>query len=754
MNEVKLSPIIFELKAKRKEVLDPSQIPVRDESYRQAFAEHADDTTEKQFAYGFSRFLAEKKILIQDEDLLAGFPFHYAYNTSLPCKMSYDFAPSSRGVYKMDLDRETADVLECLNDASLEPEMCAFSDGVRAWLYKHIHTGHFMAGYEILLEKGIGGIAAEIDSALENETDPSNRDTLESFSLVIQAASSYITRYEQLALEKCSQADSEDAQVRMAHIAKACARIKNNKPTSFFEALQLFWFGHELILAESYPTSISFGRFDYYLYPFYQADIDAGRITKAEVDDLLAAFWIKCSANPKSFQNLTLGGCGPDKTTSVNDLTYACLAITKAMHFDQPAISFRWTDDMPEKAWVSVLNLIKEGMGFPALFYDPVCMKARSRVGISDEDLYRYAMVGCVEFDIPGMEYTLTEIGRLNMPKILELMLHEGLDPVSGKTFQLETKRELTQIESFDDLFAWYLAEMEHFTALGLHSINHLDAMYAQKYPLPFLSVLMKGCVESATDVSAGGARYNNSSFNICGIATLADSLMALKRIVFEKQLVSLPEMVEILDANFEGHEDLLQICQKDVPKFGNDIDEVDSIALKIIDCFTKLVESFETPRGGKYRVGLYTVEDHTAMGVHTNATPDGRLAGEAFSNSLASVQGKDICGPTALLNSVNKFDLSKATNGMVLDLKFTPAFLENEAHCQALKYLIETYFKRGGMEIQISVVSRDTLLAAQAHPEDYQDLVVRVSGFSANFVLLQKATQDEIIKRTEITSA
>lgn len=757
---------IDELKKNRKRPIRRQDIPLRDRIYRESVKEHADESVEKQFAYGFRDFLAYKPILIQEEDLLAGYAYHYSYNTTFPADGPEDFDPAVKSVFHMDMDREIRETIEALELKEGDPvidDMKEFQAGMECWLFKHWHSGHFLAGYEILLKKGFGGILEEerrriaaAAAAKEGGSRSSGeRDTLEAFSIVTEACAAYIGRYQKMAERMEASAGSHEQKERMRRIRESCSRIAVGKPKCFFDAIQLLWFAHELALCESYPSAVSFGRFDTYLYPFYRKDLKEGRITREEALELIKAFWIKCSTNTKGYQNLMLGGTDQNGDSIVNDLTYLCMEASEYLKFDQPSLTFRCTDQMSEQTWDAIFRLIKTGMGFPALFCEEVCLEAKRRIGIRPEDLYRYAAVGCVEITIPGMEYSLTEAGRLNLPKILELMFHQGRDPGSGQKFQLyktKTAEELDQMEDFEMLLEWYLDEMEHWIRLGVRCINAFDKMYGKCYPLPYLSTLMEGCIENGTDVSAGGAVYNSSAFNMGGIATVADSLSALKKIIYEWKLLSLSEYIRILDEDFAGQESIRQLAVRACPKFGNDREDVDEIMEKLVQRFCNVVEEYTTPRGGTFRTGLYTVEDHAIMGSYTGATPDGRKKGEALSNSCSPVQGRDRKGPTALLNSVNCLPLERATNGMVLDLKFTPEFMEEKKNIQAIRDLIRVYFSRGGMEVQLSVVSKETLIDAQRHPEEHQDLVVRVSGFSAYFTSLRKVTQDEIIKRTEVS--
>ncbi len=741
------------LSENRARMVKKEEIPVLDRAYRRAQEVYAACPVKLQRAYGFAWTLKEKSILIQKEDVLAGFLYQYSYNVNFPMSVDEKFDPAGRASFHMDVRRE---VREAFSLFSIPPQseeatqLLEFADGVESRLYKHWHSGHVLAGYPMLLKKGFGGLLSEAAEERRSCRTEQESVTLEAFQIVLEACISYIGRYEQLAGTLEAAGETEDERERMKRMRKALAWIKTKPPETFFQALQLVWLAHEMMYCENVPSAISIGRLDYYLYPYYKKDVELGQLTEEEAQEYVEAFFVKCSSQRKAYQNLTIGGCDAQGKCSVNALTYMCLRASKELKFDQPSLVFRWTDDMPEHAWREVLSLIREGMGFPALMYDPCCMKARRLSGILEEECFNYSLLGCVEFAAQGQENSLTELLRLNLPKILNLILHGGRDVKNHKSFSMKYKRNLSEIKSYEELSGWYLEEIEHFVDVTIRCIQRMEELYEKKYPLPYLSVLTEDCIRKRKDAAEGGARYNSAGYNLCGIATAADSLAAIKKLVFEKKLLTLDAYAEILKCDFEGADAVRSKALYHCPKFGNDLEEPDLIAKELIDCVRRRIDRYRTRHGGRYRLGLYSVEDHAIMGAFTGATADGRKSGEALSNSMGAVQGMDRKGPTALLNAVNRVELCHAENGMVLDIRFIPSFLEQETGQRALKKLIQTYFHQGGMELQVSVVSREKLLAAQKEPEKYQNLIVRVSGFSAYFVTLGKVTQDEIIQRTE----
>ena len=700
---------------------------------------------------------------------MAGYLFQYTYNVNFPMKVSEDFDPAERAKFQMDMEREIEETKE-LQSESASDELDEFADAVETWLVKHWHSGHTLAGYEMLLNTGWGALLSRVEEQLGKAQSEKEKQTVHAFQIVLKACMSYMHRYlEEVEgqlnklkrnnnIDKDNYNDSYNdgfgtRRECLERMRDALMNIETKAPETFYEALQLLTLANEMMYCENIPSGISLGRIDYYLYPFYRRDVDAGRLNYEEAGELIEAFWLKCSCQKKAYQNMTLGGCNSDGQCSVNDLTYLCLESAANLRVDQPSVNFRWTDDMPEEAWQAVLALIRTGMGFPALLYDPCCMKAQTKNGVSKDDVWNYGFVGCVEMAIPGKENAMTELARLNLPKLLDLLLHQGKDTCSDKTFQMKNQKKPAEFKTYEELEQAYLDELEYWVRKIIRNLNRIEHLYAEKYPLPYLSVLTEDCIGSRKDVMAGGARYTGVGFNLGGIGTAVDALAAIRDVVYDKNMVTLEACMEILDDDFEDSEQIQRYLSARAPKYGNDQSrewDVDQIAFRLEKRVSDTLKEYRNYWGGPYRLGLYTVEDHAIMGMHTGATADGRKSGESLSNSSGASQGKDTHGPTALINSVTNFPMEEVGNGMVLDVKFTPSLLEEETGKRALRSLIETYFHKGGMEMQISVVSGETLRAAQEHPENYADLIVRVSGFSAYFCSLRKATQDEIIKRTE----
>ncbi len=752
---------------------DRTQIPTRRPHYLKSYQEHAEEDISLRIAHGFAAFLAEKKILIREHDILAGFAYRYTYKPSSPFNIPDDYDPLFRPPAGIDTVEEAELGIKAngfAEDSKEAEEMRTFSKCVSKWLYKHWESGHIIPAFEKLINTGYAASLLEIDEKMPTASTE-QKAALQSMRICTEAAINYIERYARMADELCQSAKNPEYKAQLEKMSQALKNIAGGKASSFYEAVQLIWLSHEMLYAENFPASLSFGRLDQYLYPFYKQDLASGAMTHAEAVDIIDALWVKFGITLHGYQNVTIGGVDVNGNDMCNELTVMMLQACRKTLFDQPLLCLRYNKNMPDEVWTESVALLETGIGLPAFFIDDFCIPAKERMGHSKEDAANYGLVGCVEMSCPGKEYAKTEALRVNVAKILEIMLFDGKSnstnaatiignasmramasteqSVEDYTFPLFSATRLSDITSFDQLLCWYKEELTAHMHFSMESINRLDSALSQCYPTPFLSVLMEGCVKNGMDVTAGGAIYNNSGVNLCGLANVADSLQAIRELVYEQKRYTLEDFKMAMQANFEGY-DAMEQDILDCAKYGNDIDSVDLLMADIVKAATDHVESFTNPRGGRWQMGLYSVEDHAKMGMHTGALPDGKRNGEAMASAFSPVQGKDVIGPTAALNSLLKTDLTGATNGMVIDIKFTPSFFDKESHIKALRMLIDAYAEQGGGEIQFNVVKRQTLIEAQRFPEKHKNLVVRVSGFSAVFTSLIEETQNEIIKRTE----
>ncbi len=745
---------ITRLKKSRDDIARTENVCVVDDSYREAISEYADRPVSVQFARGFENALARRKIVIQDDDILAGFLFRYTVNVNLPMSTSADFDPAGRAPVSMDVRREVREIAEdgYASETELE-ELDEFAFGAATGLLTHFHSGHVLPDYRKLLAKGWSGLRSDIDASRQSGKSEAELAELESFEITTEAASMYIMRYQAEAERLLGEAEKSGNAARAAELRRMSDSLKHiatEPASSFYEAVQLVWLVHEMLYCENSPFAVSLGRVDQYLYPYFRKDMENGAITEDEAADLIDHFWLKISGYRKSYQNLAIGGCDKDGKNACNELTLMCLDTAARLKVDQPSIAFRWPKDIDDTTWNAVLRLIREGMGFPAMMYDPTYMGAQVAAGVSEDDVWDYAFVGCVEPVVMGKENGDTELFRLNIPRIVKLFLNGGTDVETGRVYHMKNTIDPEKIESFDEFTELFFDELEYWYEKMLRCLTHMTRLYAERYPLPFISVMTDDCIARGKGINAGGARYDHSGFNPCGVANAADCLTAIRRIVFDNKLATLSEYTKAVNDDFEGYEDLRNFAVNRAEKFGNDSEIPDMLAARIAELASDCAGRFRTYPGGTFRLGMYSVEDHSDLGASTGATPDGRMAGVSLCNSSGASQGMDKNGPTAMINSVTRFPMIRAANGQVLDIKFTPSVIAGETGAGALRALIDTYYRKGGMEIQVSAVSRKTLLDAQAHPEQYGDLIVRVSGFSAYFTGLNLTTQNEIIERTE----
>lgn len=750
---LRMSPKIEYLHQHRKDFFDKKHNVLHDQYFQKAYDDYADEMKVIQNAMGTKYFLENKPLIMDEHDILAGCAYRFNYNTSTPwLAYPYDYDPKLRPVFQNDnfVESQNAKKFHHLApDSTDAKKLDRFSASLNNWECKHWETGHIIPAYSKIIKEGFGSVLDRCNESMKSHTGE-QLEYAKAMKICCEAAIHYINRYADLAAEIAETASAEN-KAQMYKISAACRNVATKPASSFFEAVQLFWLTHELLYTETFPASISMGRFDVYMNPFLEKDLADGTLTESEAEDIMDALWVKFSENLHAYQNITLGGLNQDGTYTANKMTYLTIQTSYKMRYDQPLLNIRYHKSMPKSLWEDSMLLIKTGMGMPAFHNDVEIFKSKLKMGLAAEDIYNYGLVGCVEpTAADGKEYGKTECLRINWGKVMEMMLSNGKCFDSEDVLAPFYPHKLESIKTYSEFYEWYKKELLTFTEVCMDAITLIDATVPYYYPTPLLSITMDGCIERGRDVTGGGAKYNHTGINACGMANAVDSLAAIKDIVFDKQILSLPELAEILQKNFVGYEELQKYVSRKCPKYGNDDDAADLIMRDLLKVYDELIRSKKNARGGDWQLGLYSVEDHAKMGLRTGAMPNGKLQGQALANALSPVQGADHIGPTALINSVVKSDLSIATNNVVLDLKFTPSFLENEKHVEALKILIDTYFDKGGLEIQFNVIDRATLLDAQMHPEKHEDLVVRVSGFSAYFTTLMKTTQDEIIARTE----
>ncbi|GAK56164.1 pyruvate formate-lyase [Candidatus Vecturithrix granuli] len=628
--------------------------------------------------------------------------------------------------------------------------------------------GHILPDVEGWLCLGIRGLREKINKAADSQKQ--NTDTQNFYDaafIALQAAQEFMRRYAKVARRLCKEHENEQRQRELARIAEVCEWLSEHPARDFRDALQAVWFLFVLLQIESNASSFSPGRFDQYMLPYLEQDLESGKLTLDEAQNLLEHLWLKfneivllrSSSSARYFAgfpigfNIGLGGQRQNGSDATNFLSYMCLRAQADLGLTQPNLSIRIHQNSPQEFLLAASQVISKGSGMPQVFNDEVIIPGQIKRGIAPEDAINYSVVGCVELSTPGKALGWSDASMFNLTRILELTLFGGKDPHSGQQIGIVTPT-LDRMTSFEELEAAYDQQLAHFVPLMVKGCNIVDSIHAEMLPSPFLSLVISNCIERGLDVTAGGARYNFSGVQGVQIANVADSLAAVKQAVFDEQWLSAGELLEVLRKNFDGQEILRQRLIHRVPKYGNDDDRVDQFEQKWADRYSELVAQHPTRRGGVYQPGFYTVSAHVPMGANVGATPDGRLAGEPLADGgVSPMAGRDRKGPTAVLRSVSKMNLRLASNGTLLNMKFLPSFFEGKHALEKFVTLLRGFCTLEIPHVQFNVVSAATLREAQAHPEQYRHLVVRVAGYSAYFIELDQELQNEIIRRTEFES-
>ncbi len=631
-------------------------------------------------------------------------------------------------------------------------------------------VGHIAVDYERCIRFGLRSIierAVELERAIVPDSIEAvdRKHFYEAVRIVCEAAIRHAHRFSAFASELACIEPDPVRKAELEEIARVCSRVPEHPAATFGEALQSFWFVHLILQLESNGHSISPGRFDQYLFPFYRQDIDSGLLTRDRAQELLENVWIKLNEIMKLrdrigskafggyplFQNLIVGGVDRDGRDAANDLSYLCMEVTRNLKLPQPSFSVRWHLGTDRRFMREAASIVKAGFGMPAFFNDEVIVPILLDLGYSLEEARNYAEVGCVEPQAAGTTEGYYPAGFLNLSKVLEITLNNGINPLTGSRLGPATGEDFAGFEEFRE--AWY-RQLGHFCDLQADAINAIDSVHARYAPTPFSSCFVDDCIERGMDIRQGGARHNFSSPNVVALANAADALTVMKEAVFGERLVSYRELVEILRSDFEGHEALRQRFLNGYPKYGNDRDETDGFAKEIAGFLSDRFRRKRNVRGGSFHVGLQSISAHALFVNTLGATPDGRKQETLLADGGCSpAQGRDRSGPTAIVRSVAKIDQYRIPNGTLLNIKLHPSLLESDQGVSSLISLVETYFMMKGQHIQFNVVSAETLREAQEHPERFGDLVVRVAGFSVYFTALDRVLQEDIIRRTEQTA-
>ncbi len=643
----------------------------------------------------------------------------------------------------------------------------AYEAGIFTEFMEQRSPGHTVLDDKIY-RRGMLDFQEDIQRSLEaldflNDPEATDkRDELRAMHIVAGAIIRFAERHAERAQQLAAQETDERRKAELERIAQVCTRVPAHAPRDFWEALQAYWFVHLGVTIELNPwDAFCPGKLDQHLYPFYRNGLEQGTLTKDQAEELLQCFWIKFNNQPAppkvgvtaeesntytDFAQINLGGVKEDGSDAVNDVTYLMLDVIEEMRLLQPSSSIQVSKKNPDRFVKRAARIIRTGFGQPSVFNSDLIVQELVRMGKSVADARNGGSSGCVEVGAFGKEnYNLT--GYFSMPKVLELALHNGLDPRIGLQLGPQTG-EASSFNSFDAFFEAYRGQLQYFIDVKVRGSNVIERLYAAHMPAPFLSLLINDCIQTGRDYHNGGARYNTSYIQGVGLGTMTDSMSALKVHVFDRKTLTMPELIAALQADFEGSDRTRQLLLNRTPRYGNDDDEADDLMRLVFEAYYGAIEGRPNTKGGRYHINLLPTTCHVYFGSVCGATPDGRKACTPLSEGISPVQGADRHGPTAVLRSAAKMDHAR-TGGTLLNQKFTPQLLKDEAGLDMLVQLIRGYFKLDGHHVQFNVVDADTLRLAQRNPEQYRDLIVRVAGYSDYFCDLGRALQDEIIART-----
>jgi formate C-acetyltransferase len=621
-----------------------------------------------------------------------------------------------------------------------------------------------------IYSKGLLDFKQEISAslaALDFLNDPEATDKseqLKAMDIACDAVIVFAARHAELAMELAQTEPNPQRVLELKKIAGVCSRVPAHAPRNFWEAIQMYWFIHLGTITELNGwDAMNPGHFDQHLAPFYEREVADGTLTRDEAKELICCFWIKVNNHPappkvgitaresgtyNDFTNINLGGVKGDGSDGTSEVSYIVLEVIEELHILQPGNSVHISAKTPDGFLHAAARVIRQGHGYPSVFNPDIYIAELLRQGKSLQDAREGGCSGCIEVGAFGKEAFLLT-GYLNVPKILEVTLNNGIDPVTGRLVGMKTG-DPRLFDSFDRLYEAFLQQLHFFVGMKIRVSNYIDRMFAKYAPAPFLSVIIDDCIARGRDYYDGGPRYNTSYIQCCGLGTVTDSFAAIKKHVFDDRSFSMDRLLNAVLNNFEGETVLRQRIMNRTPFFGNDDDYADSIAVKVYDDLVDAIDGKPNIKsGGKYHLNMLSTTCHVYFGKVMGATPNGRLAGKSISDGTSPSHGADTRGPSAVVKSLAKLDHVKS-GGTLLNQRFLPSLLKKDEDIRKLGHLIRSYFTLGGHHIQFNVVDTATLLAAQACPEDYRDLLVRMAGYSDYFNDMNAELQREVIERTE----
>ncbi len=810
--------------------IEPARAVLITESYKQT----ENEPIVMRRAHAFEHILENIPIIIRDEELIVGSTTIAPRGCQTYPEFSYEWLEAefdtvaTREADKFYISEETKRKLKevhpywkgktnsdlALSYMAPETKKAIEHNVFTPGNYFYNGVGHLTVHYDTVLEQGFEGIIRTIDEKLDklevgDQFYARKHTLLEAMKISCATVIRYAERYSALAEKMARETNDARRREELLQIASNCRNVPRRKAGSFYEACQSFWFVQQLIQLESSGHSISPGRFDQYMYPFYEKDRREGKISRDQAQELIDCIWVKLNdlnkcrdaesakgfAGYSLFQNLIVGGQTVDGRDATNDLSFMCIWASHHVFLPMPSLSIRVWNLSPQELLVEAARLTRTGIGLPAYYNDEVIIPSMMNRGITLEDARDYGIIGCVEPARMGKEMGWHDAAFFNMLRPLEFVFTNGMD--KGEQVSIRTG-EPESFKTFEDVWNAYKAQMEYQISLLVNADNAIDQAHAVRVPLPWLSSMVDDCMDRGLTTEQGGAIYNFTGPQGFGIANAADALYCIKKLVFEEHKLSLMDYKKAMDLNFgKGLDetsireltltivqemkkagrsvsgaDVAQIVRSikensipeadrqrmeellkwidEVPKYGNDIPEVDYFAREVAYLYTKPLEKYKNPRGGQFQAGLYPVSANVPLGAQTGATPDGRLAHTPIADGIGPAQGRDTKGPTATCNSVARIDHGIASNGTLFNQKFHPSALAGEKGLNDFANLIRTFFDEKGMHMQFNVVDRQTLIDAQKNPDNYRHLVVRVAGYSALFTTLSKSLQDDIISRTE----
>lgn len=670
--------------------------------------------------------------------------------------------------------------LRARGEALLPEEVSVFMETGVFGMEGKLNAGdaHLAVNYEKILAFGLKGYEERVKDlkAKLDLTDPDSIDKnifYKAVLIVIEAVHQFAQRYSKLAQELADKEKDSKRKAELLEISRICAKVPYEPATSFYEAVQSVWFIQLILQIESNGHSLSYGRFDQYMYPYYIKDIQEKVITKDEALELLTCLWIKTltinkvrsqahtlsSAGSPMYQNVTIGGQTPDKKDAVNELSFVVLQSVAQTRLTQPNLTVRYHKNINKAFFDDCIEVMKIGFGMPALNNDEIIIPSFINWGVKEEDAYNYSAIGCVETAVPGKwGYRCTGMSYINFPRVLLCAMNDGVDLTTGKRFT-KGYGYFKDMKSYEELLSAWDKTVREMTRYSVIVENAIDKASERDVPDILCSALTDDCIGRGKTIKEGGAVYDFISGLQVGIANMADSLAAIKKLVFEEKKITPIQLWNAILDDFQSDENkkIQAMLIDEVPKYGNDIDYVDNLVVEAYDSYLDEIKKYPNTRyhrgpiGGIRYGGTSSISANVGQGMGTMATPDGRNAYEPLAEGCSPAHNADKNGPTAVFKSVAKLPTEKITGGVLLNQKMTPQMLSTEENKQKLEMLIRAFFNRlHGYHVQYNIVSRETLIDAQKYPEKHKDLIVRVAGYSAFFNVLSKKTQNDIIGRTE----